>query len=120
MNADRYAAYQAALGMLEESRPFGLPADEREVLRDCAEGLLLSRETDLDGAETSELTGRAALALARSVMEDRWSNEAADKAWLLIRACGPGAAAGSASEVAGLRTSDELLRGFGERRARTS
>jgi hypothetical protein len=78
--------------MLEEARPFALPSHEREILRDCAEGLLLCREDAADGPDGSELAGRAALALARAVMEDRWSNDAADSAWLVLRACGPEAA----------------------------
>lgn len=76
--------------MLDEARPFALPPQEREILRDCAEGLLLCREDGSNGPGCSELTGRAALSLARAVMEDRWSNDAADSAWLVLRSCGPG------------------------------
>lgn len=75
--------------MLDEARPFALPSHEREVLRDCAEGLLLCREPGADGPDCSKLISRSALALARAVMEDRWSNDAADRAWLMLRACGP-------------------------------
>jgi hypothetical protein len=89
VTSNRYASYRAALKMLGEAHPFMLPADERAILVDCAEGLLLCRDESPDGADCSELTGRAALALARAVMEDRWANDAADRAWLVIRNCGP-------------------------------
>jgi hypothetical protein len=102
VNSVRYAAYRAAVAMLDEARPFALPADERTVLRDCAEGLLLCRETGSSSPECSELSGRAALALARAVMEDRWSNEAADKAWLVLCGCGP--AGDAAADEAGGRS----------------
>ena len=88
----RYASYRAALAMLDEARPFALPPDERRILRDCAEGLLLCRDTASDGPDCSELIGRTALSLARAVMEDRWSNDGADRAWLVLRACGPDSA----------------------------
>ena len=64
-----------------------LTADERELLRDVAEGLLLAR--DDDGNEIDELRTKAAVALSLLVGVGRWSDAAADAVWERLVACGP-------------------------------
>ncbi len=87
MTARRYDAYRRVRTELELLTQEALADDEKALLLDVAEGMLLARD-DSDG-ELDELRGKAALALSLLVEMDRWSAITADEMWERLVACGP-------------------------------
>ena len=87
MTRRRYTAYRRIRQELELLSSEALTEDERELLRDVAEGLLLAHDDDVD--EIDELRTKAAVALSLLVGLGRWSDAAADETWERLVACGP-------------------------------
>ena len=87
MTRRRYEAYGRICTELELASSETLTADEGELLRDVAEGLLLAR--DNDGDEIDELRTKAGVALSLLVGLGRWSDAAADVVRERLVACGP-------------------------------
>jgi hypothetical protein len=83
----RYDAYRRVRTELEVLTQEALADDEKALLLDVAEGMLLARN-DADG-ELDELRGKAAVALSLLVEMDRWSDTTADEMWERLVACGP-------------------------------
>jgi len=82
MDHSRYLAYRA----IERSiAPLPLEPQERERLRDTAEGLLLTRDPD----EAERLRRDAAMALSLLVGQRRCGDWLADVLWEGICDCGP-------------------------------
>jgi hypothetical protein len=85
MDHGRYLAYKSVLRSLDREPATVLDPHERERLRDTAEALLLT--TDSDDAE--RLRRDAALALSLLVGQARWDDPSADALWRHISDCGP-------------------------------
>jgi len=87
MTGERYRAYRQVLAALGTDGAEVLTADERELLRDAAEGYLLMRSRD--GGEAAELAGNVAAVLDGLVVSHRWREETATAVQNAIEACGP-------------------------------
>jgi hypothetical protein len=87
MTNHRYEAYRRVLSVLEELDAPELEDDEREVLRDAAEGLLLTR--DGEEAERDKILLDAWLVLSSLVRTGRWRYRAAEQMRRMLDACGP-------------------------------
>jgi len=98
MTAYRYLAYKRVQRSLARIGAARLNEETGELLRDMAEGLLLSREDELEEAE--ELETSAALALSLLVGTAHLTDAEADALWRSINACGPLPAADSARRPA--------------------
>jgi hypothetical protein len=83
----RYKAYRSVCTELELLGSTALADEERELLLDVAEGLLLARDGEDD--ELDELRTKAAVSLSLLVGLGRWSDAAADAMWEQLVACGP-------------------------------
>jgi hypothetical protein len=83
----RYESYRRVLGVLEELREPELEHDEREMLRDAAEGLLLTREGEEH--ERDKLLLDAWLVLSGLVRTGRWRYRAAEQMRRMLESCGP-------------------------------
>jgi hypothetical protein len=83
----RYNAYRRIRGELDLFSSEALADSEKELLRDAAEGLLLSRDDAQD--EIQELRNKTAMALSLLVGLGRWTDAAADQMWERILDCGP-------------------------------
>ena len=85
MDHSRYLAYRSATRSLERTPEWVLDEHERERLRDTAEGLLLTSDTD----EAERLRGDAAVALSLLVGQRRGDDAWADALWNEISGSGP-------------------------------
>jgi hypothetical protein len=92
MTRERYQAYCAVRESLDA---LGLNEEERELLRQAAEDLLLARRGDPEPVE--EARQRAAMALSILAASRRVSTGRADELWCLIADCGPEAPASEPS-----------------------
>lgn len=70
MTSERYEAYKRALEQIERLAPTKLHDDEEALLRDAAEGLLLS--ADPASEEATELRSKAFGLLDNLVESGRW------------------------------------------------
>jgi hypothetical protein len=87
MTSVRYEAYRRVLGVLDELDANELDADERDVLRDSAEGLLLTRDGEYH--ERDKILLDAWLVLSSLVRTGRWRYRAAEQMRRMLEACGP-------------------------------
>ena len=87
MTSDRYEAYRRINLVLEELREPELEDHERDLLRDAAEGLLLTREGEEQ--ERDKLLLDAWLVLSSLVRTGRWRYRAAEQMRRMLEACGP-------------------------------
>lgn len=87
MTTLRYEAYRRVLTVLDELESPELEGDERELLADSAEGLLLTRENDHH--ERDKLLLDAWLVLSSLVRTGRWRYRAAEQMRRMLEACGP-------------------------------
>ena len=87
MTSTRYEAYTRVTAVLAELREPELDDHERELLRDAAEGLLLTREGEEQ--ERDKLLLDAWLVLSSLVRTGRWRYRAAEQMRRLLEACGP-------------------------------
>jgi hypothetical protein len=84
MTNERHSHYKSAKRQIE-SMTTKLHADERHILDDAAEGLLLSYEPE--GDEAQELLADARAQLDTLVEADRWLSETADKLFAELEGC---------------------------------
>jgi hypothetical protein len=94
VTTDRYHAYCCAREALGD---LGLTAEERELLREAAEDLLLARGGDHELVE--EARQRVAMALSVLVSSRRLTSDYADELWCLIADCGPSPSAPAPAAV---------------------
>ena len=87
MTSPRYESYRRVLAVLDELDAPELEGDEREVLRDAAEGLLLTR--DGEEQERDKILLDAWLVLSSLVRTGRWRYRAAEQMRRMLEACGP-------------------------------
>jgi hypothetical protein len=87
MTNTRYESYQRVLTVLDELEAPELEYDERDVLRDAAEGLLLTREGEEH--ERDKLLLDAWLILSSLVRTGRWRYRAAEQMRRMLESCGP-------------------------------
>lgn len=87
MTGLRYESYRRVLAVLDELDVPELEPEEREVLRDAAEGLLLTR--DGEESERDKLLLDAWLVLSSLVRTGRWRYRAAEQMRRMLEACGP-------------------------------
>ena len=87
MTSLRYESYRRVLAVLDELEAPELETDEREVLRDAAEGLLLTREGEEH--ERDKILLDAWLVLSSLVRTGRWRYRAAEQMRRMLEACGP-------------------------------
>ena len=85
MNQTRHSYYRSVLRSLAGTPEWLLDQHERERLRDMAEALLLTNDTE----EAESLRRDAALALSLLVGQKRWDDARADRLWHDISDCGP-------------------------------
>jgi hypothetical protein len=87
MTSLRYESYRRVLAVLDELEGPELEQDEREALRDSAEGLLLTR--DGEEHERDKILLDAWLVLSGLVRTGRWRYRAAEQMRRMLEACGP-------------------------------
>jgi hypothetical protein len=87
MTSLRYESYRRVLAVLDELEAPELEGDEREVLRDAAEGLLLTRHGEEH--ERDKILLDAWLVLSSLVRTGRWRYRAAEQMRRMLEACGP-------------------------------
>ena len=87
MNHSRYLAYRHTRELLESEGADGLDPEERELMRDMAEQMLLTRAADADDAD--EVSHGAALALRTLAARGDISRSLASELWEEICAAGP-------------------------------
>ena len=87
MTSLRYEAYRRVLKVLDELDAPELDVDERDVLADAAEGLLLTR--DGQEHERDKILLDAWLVLSSLVRTGRWRYRAAEQMRRMLEACGP-------------------------------
>jgi len=87
MTNTRYEAYRRVIAVLDELEVPELEHDEREVLADAAEGLLLTREGEEH--ERDKLLLDAWLVLSSLVRTGRWRYRAAEQMRRMLESCGP-------------------------------
>jgi hypothetical protein len=87
MTTPRYESYCRVLAVLDELDAPELEADERGVLHDAAEGLLLIREGEEH--ERDKILLDAWLVLSSLVRTGRWRYRAAEQMRRMLEACGP-------------------------------
>jgi hypothetical protein len=87
VNSTRYTAYRRALFRIETTSR--LNQAEQALLKDCAEGLLLSRPGEESDAQ--DLREGAAVALGMLAGQARLADADADDIWDQLSASGPGA-----------------------------
>jgi hypothetical protein len=87
MTSVRYEAYRRVIAVLDELDASELDEEEREVLRDAAEGLLLTR--DGEDHERDKILLDAWLVLSSLVRTGRWRYRAAEQMRRMLEACGP-------------------------------
>ena len=91
MTSPRYESYCRVVAVLDELDAPELEGDEREVLRDAAEGLLLTR--DGEEPERDKILLDAWLVLSSLVRTGRWRYRAAEQMRRMLESCGPDRAA---------------------------
>jgi hypothetical protein len=87
MTNTRYESYQRVLTVLDELEAPELEHDERDVLRDAAEGLLLTRGGEEH--QRDKLLLDAWLVLSSLVRTGRWRYRAAEQMRRMLESCGP-------------------------------
>src|SRR3954470_23467874 len=87
MTGLRYESYRRVLAVLDELEAPELEHDERDVLRDAAEGLLLTR--DGEEHERDKILLDAWLVLSSLVRTGRWRYRAAEQMRRMLEACDP-------------------------------
>jgi hypothetical protein len=87
MTSLRYESYCRVLAVLDELEAPEIETDEREVLRDAAEGLLLIREGEEH--ERDKILLDAWLVLSSLVRTGRWRYRAAEQMRRMLESCGP-------------------------------
>ena len=87
MTGARYEAYCRVGDFLALPAAAGLTETEHELLRDHAEGMLLTRDVSPGGLE--DLVATAAVALNVATSARRLTRAAATGLWCAICACGP-------------------------------
>ena len=87
MTSLRYDSYRRVLAVLDELEETELGSDEREVLSDAAEGLLLTRAGEEH--ERDKILLDAWLVLSSLVRTGRWRYRAAEQMRRMLEACGP-------------------------------
>jgi hypothetical protein len=87
MTSRRYESYCRVLTGLDELEAPELDSDEREVLRDAAEGLLLIRNGEEH--ERDKIMLDAWLVLSSLVRTGRWRYRAAEQMRRMLESCGP-------------------------------
>jgi hypothetical protein len=87
MTSLRYESYCRVLAVLDELESPELEWDEREVLHDAAEGLLLIREGEEQDRDKILLD--AWLILSSLVRTGRWRYRAAEQMRRMLESCGP-------------------------------
>ena len=88
MTSQRDHAYRHVLRLLESVDTAGLSEAERELVRDIAEGMLLSRAATLEAIE--EEWDDAAVALTFLTARRRVTRKTANELWDRICEAGPG------------------------------
>lgn len=83
MTSERYAAYRTLLDTLVELAPALLDEQEAALLRDLAEGLLLSRDRN----EAEELTRQAKMAVRTIARSRDWPRWCVDAVLAELEAC---------------------------------
>ena len=87
MNHFRYLAYRRVREQLESAETADLAPEERELVRDLAEQMLLMREREAD--EVEEAAHSAAAALRTLTARGSLPRQAASDLWEEICAAGP-------------------------------
>jgi hypothetical protein len=87
VNGLRYESYRRVLAVLDELEEPELDTEERDVLRDAAEGLLLTRAGE--ETERDKILLDAWLVLSGLVRTGRWRYRAAEQMRRMLEACGP-------------------------------
>jgi hypothetical protein len=87
MTTVRYESYRRVLAVLDELESPELEWDERDVLRDAAEGLLLIR--DGEEQDRDKILLDAWLILSSLVRTGRWRYRAAEQMRRMLESCGP-------------------------------
>jgi hypothetical protein len=87
VTSQRYHAYRQVLRLLDSAPTGGLSEAERELVRDIAEGMLLSRAWTLEAIE--EEWDDAAVALTFLTARRRVSRQTASELWERICEAGP-------------------------------
>ena len=87
MNRTRYLAYRRVHELLDSGAASDVGAEERELIRDLAEQMLLTRARDADDA--AEVSQGAALALRTLTARGDISGGTARELWEEICAAGP-------------------------------
>ena len=88
LTSHRYNAYRCVLELLDSTATVRLSEAERELVRDIAEGMLLSRATKLEAIE--EEWDDAAVALTFLTARRRVTRQTANELWDRICQAGPG------------------------------
>ena len=87
MTPARYRAYQNAREIIEELADETLSLDERALLLDTAEGLLLTR--DGQEGESERLLADASTMLSGLFGSQRATAAQSESLWTVLAACGP-------------------------------
>lgn len=87
MTGARYQAYTRVRASLAACPHGTIGPCESDLLQDCAEGLLLTRDGDIEGRE--ELLDRASLALAMLFGEQSITAAQSERIWAGLVGCGP-------------------------------
>jgi hypothetical protein len=93
----RYTNYRRALSLIDSIDRGGLPAGAAGLLRDHAEGMLLSRAAELGDLEQE--SDSVALLLTKLVATDAVGVETATELWRTIVGAGPGGVAPAATHL---------------------
>jgi hypothetical protein len=88
LTTQRYTAYRHVLELLDSTDTMRLSEAERELVRDIAEGMLLSRATTVEAIE--EEWDDAAVALTFLTARRRVTRKTANELWDRICEAGPG------------------------------
>ena len=86
MTAARYRAYKRAIAAVADLGQGILSEPEAELLRDTAEGLLLTRDDD---QERERLLDSASLTLSMLFGAQRMTASQSERLWAMLAACGP-------------------------------
>jgi hypothetical protein len=85
MDTNRYEHYLAAMNIIERMSASKLHPNEREILVDSAEGLLLCRSSE----DPEPLIDQARNQIDQLIDSDRWLSEMGNKLFEAIESAGP-------------------------------
>lgn len=89
MTPARHRAYKRALHAVDELAGGILDPAEAHLLRDAAEGLLLTRDGEEQERERERLLEGASLTLSLLFGSERMSAAQSERLWAMLAACGP-------------------------------